>query len=750
MSASVEWDSAVFAALIAAMLLVSPLTSQPKSVLADEFSENEEKAKGKIEKGFYERIGEKIANGATEDHNIVVGLKRNFTNHDGSLNDAKENKDNIEKELLSKHSAKNIHKLKYLSFVYADVPIREIIKIAEYDYVTIIGDGTEEGLLMGGSAPEIGVPERPSPKGLTPPFESAEQTAIQPDENNLRGSIRADGTGYEGDDVIVAVIDTGIRQDHPDLPIGSTQVIINQADCTVTPCQEYNSANFAVADGYNHGTAVAGVIAAQGTTYHGVAMDAKLLNININKDAGKIPQALDWAIDNDADVANISIGSYCFGWHPSIPAADEAVEKGLIVTAPSGLDTAITYPGCGFNVITTGALDDKDNTNRADDVLVMPPTYSNDYNGFGPVEFDGRVKPDLVAPAYNIWTTVDYGTGYDNLKGSSFASAATAGAVAQLLEKNPTWNPAQVKAALKQTAYLNANLSPLTENQRGKGIVDVDAALDVTTATINYAMAYGFDVNTFIVEDLSDVDVQYKFGKETAGSNIGSLFIQNGKVQEGTTGTLHTVFKKLSFPGIKIGTASQTLTDSKLFAGPRVDYGEDYAFAYVKYVVGSDTVTLAWFVQQIDIQPFALFVSGSGSKTFEAVQYLNVDLGTSITNDKATPASSPYTPYQYEKKFTTGTNFHLRDNTATKPWMRFFYQSGTTVTEWILKYSSTQPPINTPDSYYSIGDCIDGISPPCAGGAGDGDNILIYYRGSATSTSVAIGPELAINYTIPP
>lgn len=127
----------------------------------------------------------------------------------------------------------------------------------------------------------------------------------------------------------------------------------------------------------------------------------------------------------------------------------------------------------------------------------------------------------------------------------------------------------------------------------------------------------------------------------------------------------------MSMSGIKIAGVSYALTDDKLYSGPRVDRaGQSHADTYVKYRIGSDTVQLIWFIYSGSTSSYAKFDSGSGSKSFEATQYLDFDLGTTNSDDKATLASSPYTVYNTEQKFTTGTSFNIRENHPLgMPWL---------------------------------------------------------------------------------
>lgn len=721
-------------AAIMTVILIGAATQVPVIALSTE-SADAEIAQYKMEPSFYSKIQQMLAAGETRDYKIMIFVNPDFNEVPTDMDDTKKNKNKLEKELLNLHKAKDVYKAQILSFVAAEVPVKEIFKLAQYDYVSLIGDREVQGYLLGDYS------ERLVDMQLGSTAQVNKQNLIEPYLNVLRPSIQADGTRYTGNGIKVAVIDTGIKQDHPDLPVGTK--IVNQADYrSGSSCIEYTGQNSAVADSSNHGTHVAGIIAAQGSTnpYRGVAYNAQLINAKIGTNIGQLGIALDWALTKGAKVANVSVATNCAssGLDTFARVADEAIDKGLIVVAPVGPAgaTQVASPGCGFNVITVGGTNDQGTSSRTDDTL-----YSD--SKAGPTG-DSRTKPDVVAPAQDIYSqSGTSGINYENVSGTSYSSAAVAGAVAQILEKNPSWTPAQVKAAIKQKAYLNSNLSTLTENQRGKGIVDVASTLTLTSSTIDYTLAYGLNVATYIVRNSGGNSVEYKFVKETAGTNIGSITVQDGKLKGVIT------FKKMAFPGIKIAGVSQTLTDSKLYAGPRVDFtGGNIAYSYVKYIIGSDKVQLQWLVNagagtgSGAIQPYARFES-STSKSFEATQYLDFDIGSTNTNDKTTLSASPYTVYNYEQKFTAGTSFNVRDNSPlVTPWLNFNYGGDTTITEWILKWKSTESPTDNPDSYFSSTESINA--------SGSGDNIVVYYKGSRTATSHFSGPTINVNWTTPP
>jgi thermitase len=197
-------------------------------------------------------------------------------------------------------------------------------------------------------------------------------------------------------DVIVAVLDTGIDTAHEDL---QGRVI--------------NSVNFSKSktsnDVQGHGTHVAGIIAANadnGIGIAGVATNAKLLNVKIAEDNGivwasSVAKGIIWATDNGADIINMSL-TVPSNYQPLEDAVKYAFSKGVVVVAAAGNHIkAVTYPAYYNNVIAVAATN-PDGTVWAE---------SNDGNFV-----------DVYAPGVDILSTYPDNK-YAYLSGSSMATA---------------------------------------------------------------------------------------------------------------------------------------------------------------------------------------------------------------------------------------------------------------------------------------------------------------------------------------
>jgi serine protease AprX len=261
----------------------------------------------------------------------------------------------------------------------------------------------------------------------------------------------------------VAVIDSGIAS-HADL---GNRVIASQ---NFNPNVNSND------DAYGHGTAVAGIIAGDGTAnlgqYIGIAPQANLISLRVNDGNGGAPtsaimNAIFWAVMNkntyNIRVINLSLQASVQESYRTSPI-DAAVEyawlKGLVVVVAagnSGPDSALYAPANDPYVITVGATDDQGTVARTDDMLAGFSSYG--------VTQDGFIKPDFVAPGRRVVTTLApnstfalsypsfmVGTQYIRLSGTSVAAPVVSGVAALYVESNPTLRPGQLKGVLVATA----------------------------------------------------------------------------------------------------------------------------------------------------------------------------------------------------------------------------------------------------------------------------------------------------------
>jgi serine protease AprX len=252
-------------------------------------------------------------------------------------------------------------------------------------------------------------------------------------------------TKYSTNDVVIAVVDTGINANHPDLQ----NKVLFWKDLVNSRNDPY--------DDEGHGTAVAGVLSGTGRSnrlYSGVAPGAALVVFKIldSSGNGRISDgiaAIDEIISRKSEfhiqVLNLSLSTSgsSNGKDAFSRIANRAVSSGIVVIVAAGNDgpssRTIGAPAAATSVITVGAGAD----------LKEKGFFLADFSSRGPTA-DGRIKPDLWAPGVKIRTTRRQG-GYHVVNGTSFSAPFVSGVVALMLDANPELKPAAIRNILLST-----------------------------------------------------------------------------------------------------------------------------------------------------------------------------------------------------------------------------------------------------------------------------------------------------------
>lgn len=305
---------------------------------------------------------------------------------------------------------------------------------------------------------------------------------------NLDASVPQIGThiawdrGYDGSGVTVAVLDTGIDANHPDV----AGKIVEQVDFTGNP----NGAK----DGHGHGTHVAATIAGSGAASNGlrkgVAPGAKLLIGKVCNDSGSCPTdgiiaGMEWAANSEAKIVSMSLGGGpTDGTDPMSQAVNNLSRStgSLFVIAAGNSGPAsgtVGAPGAADEALTVAAVD-------KDDEMAS-------FSSRGPRVGDGAAKPDIAAPGVNVVAARAAGTAmgsvvdehYTSASGTSMATPHVSGAAAIVAQKHPDLTGNEIKALLMSTATdLGHDLYA-----QGAGRVDVGRAIDpsiVATGNLNF------------------------------------------------------------------------------------------------------------------------------------------------------------------------------------------------------------------------------------------------------------------------
>ena len=266
-----------------------------------------------------------------------------------------------------------------------------------------------------------------------------------------------------GSGVKVAVLDCGIHGTHPDL---AGQVVL----------EKNFTASATVDDRCNHGTHVAGAIAAltnNGLGVPSVAPGVRLMNGKVLDDAGHgfsadIENGMRWAADNGARVVNLSLGGDAPCPASTQAAVSYARAKGVVIVAAagnSGLSRAATPANC-TGVVAVGAVDQND----------ARPSWSNAGSGVAlaapGVSIGSPVNPDINGGAL-------YGLG----TGTSIAAPHVAGVAALLWASSYGTSVDAVINRLESTADHIAGTGSLWTYGRVDALKAIGAAAPAATAT---------------------------------------------------------------------------------------------------------------------------------------------------------------------------------------------------------------------------------------------------------------------------
>lgn len=341
-------------------------------------------------------------------------------------------------------------------------------------------------------------------------------------------------TGYTGEGVTMAIIDTGIDGNHTaldDLDDDNTTddpKIVAFYDAINNPGATNGTEIFPYDDN-GHGTHCAGITAGTGAPNYlhvGVAPRANLVGVKVLDGGGSgsfaaVMAGMEWTVEKRHEfnirAASMSLGALtgAIEWTSSEEEsvnrmANEMMRAGVtlfIAAGNSGGTATIGTPGSAEDVITVGSLD-KD-------------TSIAIYSSQGPTE-EGRVKPNIAFVGSSVNAPdANTGDGYVALSGTSMATPGAAGVAVLMYQANPDLSPFDIRNIMQETStyrechYMLAN-EPCAEdaipknrqnNVYGHGHVNAQPAVDEAanydydlSLTLNVTLAsdYGLDNRVWI------------------------------------------------------------------------------------------------------------------------------------------------------------------------------------------------------------------------------------------------------------
>ncbi len=321
--------------------------------------------------------------------------------------------------------------------------------------------------------------------------------------------------GYTGKNVVVAILDSGINDEHCDLKDhlwqGYADTDGDGEKDDLVHGWNFVADNANIADDYGHGTHCAGIICGDGTSGNitGIAPDATLMTLKVvNRTGGGTPvqmiKGVQFAIENGAAIISISSGFKAV-------QIDNSAKENLRRTFVSALEAGvIAFVAAGNDGNSDGAPDNVDfpaacpppylhpdqqaNAGGLSSVVCVGAVNSNDeyasFSSQGPVTWEGTawndylydanniglIRPDICAPGELIYSLKhDENDKYKFNSGTSQATPCVAGVAALMLEKNSSLTPADICRLMENTAK---KLTVAKSNLTGSGRVDALSAVN--------------------------------------------------------------------------------------------------------------------------------------------------------------------------------------------------------------------------------------------------------------------------------
>lgn len=322
-----------------------------------------------------------------------------------------------------------------------------------------------------------------TPEGMPATAYGTSEDPVVADHLKMVHAIEANAYGYDGEGVVVAIIDSGVNYTHEDIS-GS----LWQSDKYPNHGWDFSDNDDDPTDATGHGSHCAGIIAGNGANGNrtGVAPGARLMILKVTDSEGYSEisdaiKAIEFAVENGANLISMSMGwQNITGDEKKVwrDAMTELLEYDVLAVVAAGNEggNQVYFP-VPYNVRTPGscppawhAENQSTEENPATSSVVTIGSLDEDgvtvsgFSSLGPVTWQdvptytdfpysegGLIKPDIAAPGNNI-LSLEGTSGYTLKSGTSMATPCVAGIVAAMLSKNNSLTPAEIVRILSQSS----------------------------------------------------------------------------------------------------------------------------------------------------------------------------------------------------------------------------------------------------------------------------------------------------------
>jgi subtilisin family serine protease len=322
-----------------------------------------------------------------------------------------------------------------------------------------------------------------------------------------------DAFGTQGENARVAVLDTGVDADHPDIDLFTE----DPSDPTYPGgWAEFDRNGDRIDsqphDADEHGTHVSGTVAGGNASgeHIGVAPEATLLHAAVLTDCSgrcsgtfsQIVAGMEWAVEQNADVMSMSLG----GRGPDadyIEPVQNAQNAGTLVVAATGNRGAGTTgsPGDIYDVTSVGASNETEGIAEFSGGREIDTSFwwGENASAHWPETY---VVPDVAAPGVLVKSSIP-GGGYDRFNGTSMATPHVSGVAALMVSSNSDVDPDVLAQALAGSASKPAGEPGGTDVRYGHGIVDAYHAINLVafdSGIVGTVTSQGSPVPNAVVE----------------------------------------------------------------------------------------------------------------------------------------------------------------------------------------------------------------------------------------------------------